>query len=127
MRLRLDKFVWAVRLAKTRSIAAEGIAKGRIKVNGESVKPAKEPKVGDVIQISQNGAVFSYKVLQLVDKRVGAKLVADLITDITPVEEIEKRKLYVSAQNVYRMNGSGKPTKKDRRELDDFMEDWSDS
>jgi ribosome-associated heat shock protein Hsp15 len=127
MRLRLDKFVWAVRLAKTRSVAAEGISKGRIKVNGESVKPAKEPKVGDVIQISQNGAVFSYKVLQLVDKRVGAKLVADLITDITPVEEIEKRKLYVSAQNVYRMNGSGKPTKKDRRELDDFMEDWSDS
>lgn len=124
MSLRVDKFVWFVRLAKTRSVAAEEVSKGRVKLNGESVKPAKEVKVGDVVSIHRNTAVFSYKVLQLLDRRVGAKLVADYIADITPLEEVEKYKAYQLAQSAYRVHGTGKPSKKDRREIDDFLTDW---
>ncbi len=124
MSLRVDKYVWFVRLAKTRSVASDEIAKGRVKLNGESVKPAREVKVGDVINVHRNTAVFSYKVLQLLDRRVGAKLVADYLVDITPPEEVEKYKAYQLAQSAYRVHGSGKPSKKDRREIDDFLSDW---
>lgn len=124
MSYRWDKYIWSVRLTKTRSQASEELSKGRIKVNGASIKPAKEPKVGDTIQISKNSAVFSYKVLQLLDKRVGAKLVADFIIDTTPPEELEKFKLYQKAQSSYRELGTGKPSKKDRREIDSFLTDW---
>ena len=124
MSLRWDKYIWSVRFAKTRSQASEELSKGRIKVNGQQIKPAKEPKVGDVISITKNTATFSFKVLQLLEKRVGAKLVADYLIDTTPLEELEKFKTYQLAQQVYRQNGSGKPSKKDRREIDDFLEDW---
>jgi ribosome-associated heat shock protein Hsp15 len=124
MSCRWDKYIWSVRLAKTRYQAAELLSKSKIKVNGESVKPAKLPKIGDVIQVSKNTAVFSYKVIQLLDKRVGAKLVVDYIIDLTLPEEIEKYRLYQQSQQVYRENGTGKPTKKDRRDLDSFLEDW---
>lgn len=124
MSLRWDKYIWAVRLSKTRSQASEELSKGRIKVNGLPIKPAKEPKVGDIISISKNTTVFSYKVISLLEKRVGAKLVADYLIDTTPLEEIEKFKTYQLSQQVYRQNGSGKPSKKDRREIDDFLVDW---
>lgn len=124
MSLRWDKYIWAVRLAKTRSQAAEDLSKSKIKVNGVAVKPSKLPKVGDVIQVSRNTAVFSYQIIQLLEKRVGPKLVAEYIIDLTPLEEIEKYKAYQVAQQVYRENGTGKPTKKDRRNLDAFMEEW---
>jgi ribosome-associated heat shock protein Hsp15 len=123
MKLRWDKFIWSVRLAKTRSIATELLAKGKIKINGENVKPAKEVKIGDVINVHKNSAVFSFKVLILLDKRVGAPIVIEYIKDITPIEEIEKYKNYQAAQRIYRET-DGKPTKKDRRALDDFLEDW---
>lgn len=124
MSLRWDKFIWAVRLSKTRSQASELLSKGKITVNNIQTKPSKEPKPGDLIQVSKNTAVFSYKVLQLLDKRVGAKLVNEYILDLTPHEEREKYKTYQTAQQIYRTNGSGKPTKKDRREIGDFMSDW---
>ena len=124
MSLRWDKYIWAVRLAKTRSQAAEDLSKSKIKVNGIAVKPSKLPKVGDVIQVSRNTAVFSYQIIQLLEKRVGPKLVAEYIIDLTPLEEIEKFKAYQAAQQVYRENGTGKPTKKDRRNLDAFLEEW---
>lgn len=122
MALRLDKFIWSVRLSKTRSIATELISKGKIKINGTDVKPSKEVKVNDVINISKNSALFSYKVKALIDKRIGPKLVVDFIEDITPLEEVEKFKLYNESQSVYRQYGTGKPTKKDRRSLDDFLD-----
>lgn len=124
MSLRWDKYIWSVRLAKTRSLATELISKGKIKVNGLEVKPSKEPKIGDVISVSRNNAIFSYKVIQLLDKRVGAKLVAEYISDITPIEEFEKFRQYQIAQSTYRDYGTGKPSKKDRRDIDDFMNDW---
>jgi ribosome-associated heat shock protein Hsp15 len=122
--MRLDKFVWCVRLAKTRSKAADAISKSKVRLNGEPVKPAKELKVGDEIQLHKHTSVFTYKVLQLLDRRVGAKLVPDYILDLTPEEEIEKLKLFQLSQNAYRHHGTGKPSKKDRRDLDDFLENW---
>lgn len=126
MSLRCDKYVWAVRLTKTRSIATDLISKGKIKINSLATKPSKEIKIGDVISISKNAAVFSFKVVQLLDKRVGAKLVSEYLLDCTPDEEIEKYRAYQLAQQSYRDNGSGKPTKKDRRDLDEFLSDWED-
>jgi ribosome-associated heat shock protein Hsp15 len=124
MSLRWDKYIWSVRLAKTRSLATELISKGKIKVNGLEIKPSKEPKTGDIISVSRNNAIFSYKVVQLLDKRVGSKLVAEYISDITPTEEIEKFRQYQIAQSNYRDYGTGKPSKKDRRDIEGFMNDW---
>ena len=124
MSCHLDKFAWSVRLAKTRSQAAEAISKGRIRLNGETTKPAKEVKLGDEVSLHRHTAVFTFKVLQLLEKRVGAKLVTEYVLDITPDEEREKLKVYQASQSVYRQHGSGKPSKKDRRDLDDFLENW---
>lgn len=122
MAFRVDKYMWGVRLAKTRSQASELISKGKIKLNNVQVKSSREPKVGDTIQISKNTAVYSYKIIQLLDKRIGAKLVEEYIIDITSEEEKEKYRLYSLTQSVYRENGTGKPTKKDRRDINDFFE-----
>jgi ribosome-associated heat shock protein Hsp15 len=122
MALRIDKYVWAVRLTKTRSQASELISKGKIKINEIDVKPSRDIKTGDTINVHKNSAVFSYKVLELLEKRVGPKLVSIYIEDITPIEEVEKFKSYQEAQRVYRDMGTGRPSKKDRRSLDDFLD-----
>jgi len=124
MACRLDKYVWCVRLVKTRSQSTEAVSKGKVKLNNTTAKPAKEVKLGDEIQIIRHTAVFSYRVIQLLNKRIGAKLVSDFILEVTPSEELEKLKLYQAAQSNYRHNGTGKPTKKDRRDLDDFVDNW---
>ena len=126
MSCRLDKFVWSVRLAKTRSQAAEAVSKNKVKLNGEATKPSKEVKLGDEVQIIRHTATFNYKVIQLLEKRVGAKLVSDYIIDITDPLEVEKLKTYQLSQSIYRDNGTGKPTKKDRRNLDGFLESWDE-
>ncbi|NVK66412.1 MAG: RNA-binding S4 domain-containing protein [Flavobacteriales bacterium] len=126
MSCRMDKFVWSVRLAKTRSQAAEAISKGKVRLENQHVKPARNVNLGDTIQVIRHTATFSYKVIQLLDKRVGAKLVPAYIIDITPPEELEKLKLYQAAQRTYREHGTGKPSKKDRRDLDSFLDDWQD-
>ncbi len=117
---RIDKFIWSVRLFKTRSIAADAVKKDRVLVNNESVKTSKLVKVNDIISIKKSGVQFLYKVLELNDKRVGAKLVDNFILDITPIEDIEKYKTIQANQQYYRHQGSGRPTKKDRRDIDDF-------
>lgn len=124
MSCRLDKFVWSVRLAKTRSQAADAVSKNKVKINNEAVKPSKEVKLGDEIQIVRHTAVFSYRVIQLLEKRIGAKLVADYIVDVTDPLEVEKLKTYQLSQSAYRDNGTGKPSKKDRRNIDDFLDNW---
>ena len=93
MSCRADKYVWAVRIAKTRSQASELISKGKIKLNEMQIKPSRDVKIGDIISVHRNSAVFSYKIVELLDKRVGAKLVADYLLDITPLEEIADRML----------------------------------
>ncbi|MCJ8291096.1 MAG: RNA-binding S4 domain-containing protein [Crocinitomicaceae bacterium] len=124
MGCRVDKYAWSVRLAKTRSQSTEAISKGRIRLNNQHVKPARDVKLGDTIQVIRHTTTFSYKVIQLLGKRVGAKLVPDYLIDITSDEEREKLRVYQAAQSVYREHGTGKPTKKDRRELDVFLDDW---
>jgi ribosome-associated heat shock protein Hsp15 len=125
MSVRIDKFIWFTRLCKTRSIATELVKKGKVKLNGEGVKPSREVKEGDVVGIVKHTSTFTYKVKSLLKNRVGAKLVEDHIIDITPLEEVEKFKAYLAAQSAYRGHGTGKPTKKERRVLDSFLE-WKD-
>ena len=125
MKIRFDKYVWCVRLAKTRSQASELISKGKIRLNGQDVKSSKEIKVNDIIGVQKHSATFHYKVLLLLDKRLGAPLIPTYIEDQTTEEEILKFKQYQLAQKAYRET-DGKPTKKDRRELDKFMDDWDE-
>ena len=122
MSLRLDKFVWFVRLCKTRTLATELVQKGKIKLNGNQAKASKEVKIGDTVSIIKNNAVFSYKIKDLLDRRVGAKLVPDYLIDVTDPMEIEKFKTYQAAQNVYREYGTGRPSRKDRDNLESFFE-----
>ena len=125
MAYRFDKFVWSVRIAKTRSQSAELISKGKVKLNQAQVKPAREPKIGDVVYVYKNTAVFSYKIIDLLDKRVGPKLVENFITDITPESEIEKFKIHQLAQSSYRQYGTGRPNKHDLNDIESFL-DWGD-
>jgi len=118
---RVDKFIWSVRLFKTRSLATAQCKTNKVLVNNEPVKPSRDVKIGDTISLKKNGAIFSYKVLALLDNRVGAKLVADYVLDTTPIEEVEKFKLYQASQANYRDNGMGKPTTKERRTLEKFI------
>ena len=122
--MRIDKFVWCVRLTKTRSLASKLVVANKIKLNGTECKPAKEVCPNDLITVQKNNALFSYKITQLTNKRLGAKLVSEHITDITPEEEIEKYKTYQLAQRAYRGKNQGKPNKKDRRDIDHFLEGW---
>lgn len=125
MKIRFDKYIWCVRLARTRSQASELISKGKFRLNGQDVKSSKEIKVNDVIGVQKHSATFNYKVLVLLDKRLGAALIPTYIEDQTTEEEILKFKQYQLAQKAYRET-DGKPTKKDRRELDKFMDDWDE-
>lgn len=121
MGVRADKFVWAVRLAKTRSDAADALKGGRVLVNGTQIKPSRDIVVGDVIGVKRMPAIFSFKVIALSDKRVGAKLVPTLLEDITPEGELEKLALARLSTVGERDRGTGRPTKRDRRELDEFL------
>jgi len=123
LKIRLDKFVWCVRLCKTRSQGSELISKGQIKLNSQTTKPSQEVKLKDVISLHKNNSVFSYLVIDLLEKRTNAKLVEIFLEDITPSEEKEKFKAYQLVRQIYRQNGDGKPTKKDRRDLESFFED----
>ena len=122
--MRIDKYVWCVRLSKTRSLATKLVAGNKVKLNGLEMKPAKEVAVGDIISIQKNNATFSFRSKALNEKRLGAKLIGDYIVDETPTEEVDKYKTYQAAQRNYRGKDHGKPSKKDRRELDDSLEGW---
>ena len=120
--VRLDKYLWAVRVYKTRSDAADAIRLNRVMVNDAYAKPSREVKGGDRITVRRERVTYSYKVLELVSSRQGAKNVPQYCLDITPEEE--KAKLNVPRETifVFRDRGTGRPTKKERRELDSLME-----
>lgn len=126
MSVRIDKFLWCVRLSKTRSKATELVKKGKVKLNDEDIKPSREVNIGDIISITKHTAKFSYKIKDLLKNRVGAKLVDDFIIDITPQTEIDNYKTYQAAQASYRNHGTGKPSKKERRALESFKK-WKES
>ena len=123
--VRIDKFIWAVRLFKTRSLAAEECKKGRVLTNGSTVKPSRTVKVGDVVDIVKPPVTFSYKVLDLAEKRMGAKLVPDFIKDVTTDEQKEVLEMQKLSYSLGRKKGSGRPTKRERRDIDKLM-DWED-
>lgn len=104
-------------------MAANQVKLGKVLVDGKEVKSARQMKIGEKFSIKKNTAIFTYEVIALLEKRVGAKLVSDYLKDITPEEEIEKYKLYQAAQSQYRQSGFGKPTKKDRRNINKFLND----
>lgn len=118
--VRIDKFIWAVRLFKTRSLSAKAVKSDQILLNDEKVKPAQTVKEGDVIKVKRLPIWRSYRVKALLEKRVGAKLVDDYIDDVTPDEEIEKLEMMKLMPGFDRERGKGRPTKKERRNLDDF-------
>ena len=117
---RIDKWMWAVRIFKTRTIAAEACKKGRISINGALAKAARTIKPGDVIQVRKPPVTYSFKVLQTIEKRVGAKLVPEMMENITTPDQYELLEMSKVSGFITRANGPGRPTKKDRRELEDF-------
>lgn len=121
--MRVDKYLWCVRYFKTRSIATEACKKGHIKIRGESVKPSREVYPGDTLHIRKNQINYVIEVLDIPKSRVGAKLLSVYCVDKTPAENLEKLELVKYAQDYYRKKGVGRPTKKDRREIDDFLDD----
>ncbi len=118
--VRIDKFLWAVRLFKTRSLAAEACKKGRIIIDDQPVKSSRMIRRGDEVSIKIPPAIKTYKVLELSEKRMGAKLVAGYLEDITPKEELDLLEMMKMTQKMSRQRGTGRPTKKDRRDLDNL-------
>ncbi len=122
MEARIDKWLWAVRIFKTRTIAAEACKKGRVMLNGASAKPSRMVKEGDVVQVRKSPVLYSFKVLQAIEKRVGAKLVSDCMENVTTPDQMELLEMTRLNGFVNRMRGTGRPTKKERRELEQFIE-----
>ena len=120
--VRLDKYLWAVRVFKTRSDAADAIRNNRVMVNDAYAKPSREVKQGDIISVKRMPVTYRYKVLELVSSRQGAKNVPQYCLNITPQEELDK--LFTPRETifVFRERGTGRPTKKERREIDALME-----
>ena len=119
--MRIDKFIWCVRLSKTRSIATEQVRLGKVLMNGSLVKPSKELKPGDIFEIKKGPIHFRYQVTQFPKARLGAKWVGDFLVDITLDEEKQKWLLLQEQMKLTRERGTGRPTKKDRREMDSFF------
>lgn len=122
MEVRIDKWLWAVRLYKTRSLATEACKKGKILVNNTVVKPSRTIKLGDIIGIKNNPVLYSFKVLTLIQNRVNAKLVPECREDVTTPDQLQLIELGKIAAQADRVRGTGRPTKKERREIDDFFE-----
>ena len=120
--IRLDKYLWAVRIFKTRSDAADAIRQSRVMVNNAYAKPSREVKVGDMITVRRERVTYSYKVLELVSSRQGAKNVPQYCLNCTPQEELDKLNVPHETIFVFRDRGTGRPTKKERRDIDALME-----
>ena len=120
--VRIDKWLWAVRVFKTRTIAAEACKKGRVYIDNISVKPSRMIKIGDVVQVKKPPVTYSFKVIDLSQKRMGAKLVPNFMENVTSPEEYEILELNKISGFVDRQRGTGRPSKKDRRDMEQFTE-----
>ncbi len=125
-RVRLDKWLWSVRIFKSRTIAIDACKAGKIKINGTTAKPSSQVQVGDMVMVRKNGFDFQFKVVQLIDKRVGAPIAVTCYENMTPAEELNKYNDWFvgKAGAETREKGAGRPTKKERREIDDFKLEW---
>lgn len=119
--IRLDKYLWAVRIFKTRSDAAEAIRQNKVTVNGSFAKPSRDAKVGDIIAVRRQPVTYSYKILDLVSSRQPAKNVPDYLLDVTPQEELAKLNVPRETIFIQRDRGTGRPTKKERRDIEGVM------
>lgn len=120
--VRIDKWLFAVRLYKTRSQASEECRKGKVTIGGMNVKPSRELKVGESIQLRRPPITRSYKVLALTESRMAAKLVPEFLLETTPASELEILEVQKKMSFFNRERGTGRPTKKERRDLDDFFD-----
>jgi ribosome-associated heat shock protein Hsp15 len=123
MEIRVDKYLWAMRIYKTRSIATDACKCGRVKMNGVEVKPSRMFHVGDIFTVRKGPITYTYRILQLWGNRLGAKIVPEYLQDITPKEQLELLELARYAAQSGRDRGTGRPTKKDRRDIEQFFSD----
>lgn len=136
MEVRVDKWLWAMRIFKTRTIATDACKKGRVTMGGAAVKPSRTIKVGDVIEVRKPPITYTFKVLQLAQNRLGAKLVPDYLENLTPKSQYDLLEMSRISGFVDRQKGLGRPTKREGREMerfreetyaaDDFFLDWED-
>lgn len=126
MDARIDKFLWSVRIYKTRTIAAEATKKGRISMGGTQVKASRTVKAGDTVDVRVPPATRSFKIIDIPRSRVGAKLVPNYITEVTAPDQLEIIELQKLAASMNRQKGLGRPTKKDRRDIDSYFGDIAD-
>ena len=126
MEARIDKWLWAARIFKTRSLAADACESGRFTLNGAQVKPSRTVKEGDEVGVKKSPVTYTFRVKQAIEKRVGAKLLPDILEDITTPEQYEILEMQRISGFVGRAKGTGRPTKKDRRALDDFAQNASE-
>lgn len=122
MEARLDKWLWAARIFKTRTIAADACKNGRVMIDGVKMKPSRMIKEGDVLQVRKPPVTYSFKVLKAIQNRVGAKLVPEVLENVTTPDQYELLEMNRISGFVGRARGTGRPTKKERRDLDDFVQ-----
>lgn len=131
---RIDKWLWAARIFKTRSIASDACKNGRVTIGGVNMKPSRSVKVGDVVSVKKPPIIYSFKVLKTIEQRVGAKLIPEIYENVTDPKQYELLEMSRISGFVDRARGTGRPTKKERRALDafvepeffDFDEDWDE-
>lgn len=120
MEARIDKWLWAARIFKTRSIAADACKNGRVTLKGERIKPSRIIKEGDVIEVRKPPITYTFRIHKAIENRVGAKLVPEILENITPPEQYQLLEMNRISGFIDRARGTGRPTKKERRQLDDF-------
>lgn len=118
---RIDKWLWAARIFKTRTIAAAACKKGQVSLKGSTVKASRMIKVGDIIDVRKPPVTYSFRVLQAIERRVGAKLIPEILENVTAPEQYEILEMNKISGFINRAKGTGRPTKKDRRSLDEFQ------
>lgn len=123
--VRIDKWLWAVRIYKTRSLATEECRKGHVSIGNIPVKPSRMVHVGEILKVRKSPITRTFRVLQLAEKRMPASLTLSHLEDITPPEELELLDMQKNMRWITRDPGTGRPTKKERRDLDDFF-DWQE-
>jgi len=119
--VRIDKFLWSVRIYKTRTVSAEECEKHRVLVNGAEVKPSRHVRIGDILTVKKLPVVYIYEIIQLTDKRQSASLVKNYIADTTPQHELDKAEMARMTAFVQRDRGAGRPTKKERRDIEKMV------
>ena len=120
--VRIDKWLWAVRIFKTRTIASEACRLGRVTIGGRKIKSSRTVRVGEIIEVRKPPVTYSFRVLALADQRMGAKLTPGFVENVTPPQQLEILQLNRLSGFIDRAKGLGRPTKKDRRDLDEFTE-----